>query len=168
MTVVVLPSSVTSVEWLAFAGCSSLSSVTIPGGVTSIGPYAFVDCTSLTSLNVDPANAAYCSIGGVLFNKNSFTLIAYPGGLQGSYSIPDGVTSIEQAAFAECAKLTSVTIPNSVTNIDDGAFLSCSALTSVTIPNHVGNIGYRAFDKCSGLTTVTMGSGVSTIVRLCV
>ena len=41
---------VTSIGWLAFLGCSSLTSITIPEGVTSIGWLAFGDCGSLTSI----------------------------------------------------------------------------------------------------------------------
>ena len=60
--------------------------------------------------------------------------------------IPDGVTSISDAAFAFCSNLTSVTIPESVTSIGDYAFSGCSGLTSVTIPNSVTSIGNNAFD----------------------
>lgn len=43
-----IPSSVTSIDDLAFAGCSSLTSVTIPNSVTSIGNNAFRNCSNLT------------------------------------------------------------------------------------------------------------------------
>ena len=46
-----------------------------------------------------------------------------------SVTLPDGLTSISQAAFNDCSSLTSVTIPNSVTSIGICAFLGCSSLT---------------------------------------
>ena len=69
--------------------------------------------------------------------------------------ISSGVTSIGEAAFAECSGLTSVTIPNSVTSIGDAAFYECSGLTTITIPNSVTSIGNLAF-RYSGLETVTI------------
>ena len=53
----------------------------------------------------------------VLFNKYQTTLINYPGGKGGSYTIPSSVTVIGNVAFATCAEVTSIYIPSSVTNI---------------------------------------------------
>lgn len=48
----IIPHGVTSIEHAAFAGCSSLDSVTIPNSVTIIGSYAFFDCPSLSSITI--------------------------------------------------------------------------------------------------------------------
>ena len=55
------------------------------------------------------------------------------------FTIPDGVTSIEDYAFWGCSGLTSVTIPDSVTSIGEWAFSGCSSLKSVTIPHRFRN-----------------------------
>ena len=68
---------------------------------------------------MDALNSVYSSVDGVLFNKSQTTLIQYPGGKAGSYTIPNSVTSIGDYAFSGCTSLTSVTIPNSVTSIGD-------------------------------------------------
>ena len=80
-----------------------------------------------------------------------------------SITIPNSVTSIGAEAFRECRGLTSVNIPNSVTSIGNWAFRDCSGLTSVTIPNSVTSIADYAFRGCSGLTSVTIPNSVTSI-----
>jgi hypothetical protein len=98
-----------------------------------------------------------------LFDKSQSTLVEYPGGLSGSYTIPNSVTNIGSYAFSGCTSLTSVTIPNSVTSIGDAAFFRCTSLTSITIPNSVTSIGSGAFDSCTSLTSITIPNSVTSI-----
>ena len=129
LTSVIIPKSVTSIGSLAFLGCIRLTNVTIPDGVTSIGDAAFAGST--TSINVSRENKNYCSVDGGLYNKQKTTIL-HPGKIQnGTFRIPDGVTSIGDYAFDGYRSLTNVTIPDSVTNICYGAFLDCIKLTDV-------------------------------------
>jgi hypothetical protein len=89
-----------------------------------------------------------------LFDKSQTTLIQYPEGKAGSYTIPNGVTNIGDEAFQSCASLTNIVIPNSVTSIGNETFQGCTSLTSVTIGNSVTNIGFGAFYFCTSLTGV--------------
>ena len=60
-------------------------------------------------------------------------LICYPAQkTDTSYTIPDGVTKIDDYAFEYCSYLTSITIPESVTEIGFYAFNGCTSLTSLT------------------------------------
>ncbi len=115
----------------AFNGCTQLPSLTIPRGVTNIGEYAFQQCTVMSAITVDTNNPDYTSLAGVLFDKSVSTLIVYPGGKPGNYTVPNSVTSIGDYAFQAGFTLTSVTIPNSVTNVGDDAFQQCYDLTNV-------------------------------------
>jgi len=178
--------TVTGIEDQAFYDQIGLTSITIPRTVTSIGVNAFEYCANLTAITVDANNSAYSSVNGVVFNKGQTTLIQYPPGLSGGYTIPDtvtsignygfdgcsgltiviipaGLTSIGAAAFAECASLANVTIPQAVTSIGQGAFYDCGSLTSITIPSSVTNIGEYAFQACGRLTNVTVANGVTSI-----
>ena len=121
-------------------------------------------CTSLTSIEVDPANTAFSSEEGVLFNKDKTILIQYPtGNTRTEYKIPDSVTSIGDGVFDGCTNLTSITIPEGVTTIGEGAFYQCRNLSSIKIPSSVTSIGGSAFYGCSGLTTITIPPNVESI-----
>ena len=72
-----------------------------------------------------------------------------------SVIIPNSVTSIGSHAFINCAKITNLTIGNNVTTINEGAFYNCNGLLSIKIPNSVTNIGKEAFRRCTSLTSVT-------------
>ena len=161
LTSVTIPNGVISIGNFAFGSCTGLKSITIPSSVTSIENNIFQDCTGLTNITVDSNNPSFCSESGVLFNKDKTTLIYCPRGKTGSYTIPDGVTVIEQYAFYCNSKLTSVTIPSSVTSIGESAFQHCTGLTSITIPNSVTSIVNLAFWDCDSLTIVYIPSGVN-------
>jgi hypothetical protein len=132
LTGVTIPNGVTSIGAFAFA-VTALTSVTIPNSVTNIGDEAFWGCSRLTTIVVATNNPAYSSANGVFFNKNETTLVSYPGGLAGQYTIPDSITTIGNSAFEESEGLTSVTIGNSVTAIGDNAFAFCGKLTAITV-----------------------------------
>jgi hypothetical protein len=132
LTGVTLPNGVTSIGSQAFNGCTGLTNMTIPQSVASIGDGAFFGCTRLAAIMVDTNNSFFSSLAGVLFDINQTTLLEYPAAKAGSdYTIPNTVTSIEDAAFDDCSSLTSIVIPGSVTNIMRGAFSECTNLSCV-------------------------------------
>ena len=73
-----------------------------------------------------------------------------------SITIPHGVTSIGDYAFANCRNLISIFLPDSLASIGSHAFSDCSSLTNITIPNSVTSIGTNAFNYCTGLTSITI------------
>ena len=140
-----IPNGVTQIGYGAFAGCSSLTSITILEGVTSIGYGAFSGCSSLTGITIPDS---VTSIGdSAFYGCSSLTGI----------TIPDSVTCIDGGAFSGCSSLTSITIPNSITSIDDSAFYGCSSLTGITIPDSVTFIDFYAFYGCSSLRAIYYG-----------
>ena len=137
---------VTTIGYLAFQGCSELTSVTIPDSVTNILGTAFSDCSSLTSITIPDS---VTSIGNTAFqNCTSLTNV----------TIPDSVATIENETFYNCTSLASVTIGNGVTTIGQNAFYNCTSLASVTIGNGITTIGNRALRGCTALTSVTVNA----------
>ncbi|MEI8206794.1 MAG: leucine-rich repeat protein [Kiritimatiellales bacterium] len=133
---------VTTIADKAFWFCT-LTSITIPDSVTTIGD-AFYECTSLTGIEVNEGNSLYSSLDGVLFNEDQTILSAYPGGKTGSYTIPDGVTTIEDWSFETCIGLPRLTIPDSVTSIGGDAFYACRSLTWIEV--NEGNALYSSLE----------------------
>jgi hypothetical protein len=158
-----VPSSVTTIAAESFRNCTLVSSVSIGAGVVSIGSNAFAGCSALTQISVDPANAAYTSLNGVLFNAGSTVLIQYPAGKSGGYTVPGTVATIGDFAFSNTLNLTSIVLPESLTSIGASAFYYCQKLTEVIIPDNVIQIGRYAFSVCTGVTDLTIGSSVQTI-----
>ena len=100
-------------------------------------------------------------INGVTVETISNT--AFQNSAVTSVTIPDSVTAIPDAAFANCSKLTNISIPNSVTYIGYSAFSSCTSLKSVTLPSSLSSISEALFSGCSQLTTIHIPDSVSSI-----
>ncbi len=159
-----IPDSVISVGGWAFAGCSTLERIMFPKSVASVGSMVFYGCSSVTEISVDPDNAAYCSVDGVLYTKDMRTIIAYPAGkTDRSFEIPENVTSIEESAFIDCSSLEQITIPDSVTSIGEWTFSGCSSLTQTVIPEKTESIGAWAFLGCNSLKQITIPASVTSI-----
>ena len=154
ITEVIIPDAVTSIGTSAFFGCSGITGITIPNSVSSLGTAVFGNCINLTGITVHAENPVFSGLNGVLFNKNQSSLVEYPGGKIGSYSIPATVSSIAGSAFYFCTGLTTISIPGSVTTIGSYAFYYCTGLKSMTIPSTVLSIGTYAFGYCTGLSSI--------------
>ena len=102
----------------------------------------------------------YCDLGGYTYNDVG-DAIYYPAidvNITGALSIPstlDGYTvgSIGIEGFRGC-KISSVTIPEGVTYIDDYAFAECSQLTKVICDAFPFDISEKAFEGLTDQVTV--------------
>jgi hypothetical protein len=78
-------------------------------------------------------------------------------------SLPDSLTEIGSGAFRNCTSLTSITIPDGVSTIGDSAFAGCSALTEITLPSGLTEVPNSSFWYCTKLAQVTLPSGLTSI-----
>ncbi len=169
----------------AFYGCYDLSQLTLPDSLEYICDNPFYYCNSLKSItlpknvkradvtytegfypseiNVSEENPYYCSVDGVLYNKDKTVLEAYPPLKEAEFLIiPEGVTRIADYAAANAQSLKTVSFPGSLDFIGECAFYA-SALTEVTIPGSVTEIAYSAFAECVSLEKLTADEGLVSI-----
>ena len=151
-----IPNTFTSIEYDAFDGVTSLTSITIPNSIISIGYNSFRNTTNLTT---------------VIFEENStLNTIANTYGVDegafrnsglSSINIPASVTSIGAQAFRNSGLSSiNIPIPASVTSIGGQAFQN-TAITTITIPASVTSIGAQAFLNATSLSEVIFDSGSS-------
>ena len=151
---ITLSSGITTILSGAFRGCPGVTTIYIPSTVTSIASDAFVHCSALTNIVVAAENPMFSSAGGILFDKEQTTILAYGAGRTGAYHVPANVTTIGDYAFMNVRGLTSIVFPDGLTSIGQHAFDSCDGLTSVSIPSSASLFGSNAFASCENLVVV--------------
>ena len=182
VTSVTIPASVTEIGSNAFAGCTNLTSVNYAGDwsnltIQSGNPavqdaaneqlfdFEFILNNTAVIVNSYNGTAADVTIPSRYKGKpvTAINNAVFPNSAVTSVTIPDSVTAIPDAAFANCSKLTNISIPNSVTYIGYSAFSSCTSLKSITLPSSLSSISEALFSGCSQLTTIHIPDSVSSI-----
>ena len=153
-----MPESIKEIAYAAFNGCSSLKTLEIPAAVTVININgAFPNCSSLQNFTVARGNTRFCAEDGVLFDASKTTLVAYPGGKAGEYTVPASVNTIRSYAFCGAPNITKCHLPKTLKAIPEGAFDKCTGLTYINIPATVATIGNFAFYECPSLSVIKVG-----------
>jgi hypothetical protein len=162
---VVLPESMTEIPNSLFSQNKKITSVYIPAGVERVGQNAFAGCTSLTTVTFAEDSKLKTLEFAVFSNCTSIRSIGLPEGLEkidGSFRgcsnltsviIPDSVEEIVGGSFDKCYNLTSITIPSGVTRLRGNVFRN-TGITSITIPNTVVQVDDQAFADCPNLTEI--------------
>ena len=95
-------------------------------------------------MNVDKNNPVYAQIDGVLFDKAMTTLILYPQGKKGDYTVPDTVVEIDARAFHGCKDLTRITFSQGVMRCYVNMFSGCEQLAGIMV--HDDNSIFSSID----------------------
>ena len=214
----VIPDDIVSIGGYAFYGLPGLTSVVFPNLITSIEEGAYAGCTSLESLTVHATTPPV--LGTDAFDGVNVSIPVYiPAGTLAAYQAAEGWNNFTnfvevgniidfaddnvkticvdnwdtngdgELSYEEAAAVTSLKRPNinqsvfkgnrditsfdelqyftGLTSIMDYAFEHCENLTSIKIPNtkRVIPIGNYAFEGCINLTSIEIPSLVISIGR---
>lgn len=141
----------------AFSDCTALETVVLPSNLVSLAEDAFVGCISVTAYSFSGENTNFVTEGGALYNAEKTKLLAFPIGLTGSISLPEGLTELSANAL-EGAKATEIILPSTLVSIGNYA-LSETAITSIVIPKSVTTMGSNVFRDCADLVSVEFETG---------
>ena len=100
--------------------------------ITSLGKNVFNGCDELTAL------------GG----KSELT--------ENIIDIPDSITKIGEAAFAECSAVKDVKLGSGVKTVGSYAFKDCTGLTTFIVPANVESMGKMMLIGCTELTELVL------------
>lgn len=150
---IVLPLQTTKIEADAFRNCSSLHTIEVPMLVESIETSA--GCTALAEINVQAGNSHYSSKDGVLLSGDGKSILWFPMGKEGEYTLPSTVTTVGDYAFRNC-RIETFHFADGLTSIGKYAFYN-SSVKEVSLPSTVKQIPTGLFQKCANLTTVHLG-----------
>ncbi len=150
-----LPEGLVEIGSDAFRSCHALTSITIPSSVTTISG-AICNGANLQEFIVAPSNTRFKAVDGVLMNYDGTEIVNYPTGRDGSYTVPQDVTSIGESAFQFAYGMDELILNEGLLKIGEYAFYDCDALTSITIPSSVKSISSWAFSGCQSLTKITV------------
>ena len=150
---IVLPLQTTKIEADAFRNCSSLHTIEVPTLVESIETSA--GCTALSEINVQAGNSHYSSKDGVLLSGDGKSILWFPMGKEGEYTLPSTVTTVGDYAFRNC-RIETFHFADGLTSIGKYAFYN-SSVKEVSLPSTVKQIPTGLFQKCADLTTVHLG-----------
>lgn len=158
---IILPDGLTHIGRLAFGNCEFLQELFIGKNVTDMLELITYGCPNLEKISVDPDNAVYASVDGILYSKSLDTLISCPQNHIGRVVILDSVVTIKEYAFFDCNKIEEVVMGSSVKYIDEASFYGCKNLKKINLSGEVKKVRSYSFAECEALTDVLLGKNVN-------
>jgi hypothetical protein len=115
---------ITYLDWAVFAGCSGAKSLSLPKSLERLEFSAFDGCSGIETVSAASGSSFLTAQDNMLLSTvygGGKALVLVGRNKTGAVSVPDGVTEIENTAFAGCTGVTSVYVPKSVTAVYNSA-----------------------------------------------
>ncbi len=167
---VIIPEGVEKIGPYAFANLTKLRKIVLPSTLTTIDYGAFYGCSMLTTVqgieNVKFINQnafAGCGLSGHLSLDNTVAIAdyAFQATPIKSVKLAASTQSVGAFAFANCKTLETITIESQSVKLGQYAFTGCEKLKNVTLNTAVIPAG--AFNECTSLESITLGPDVAVI-----
>ena len=125
-----------------FANCNKLTDISFEEGITEIPGHVFVGCSSIRDITIPDTVKI---IGDKAFAGTGLQTVV----------IPDGVTDLNFACFANCEYLNCVVLSESLNTIGRSAFKACSELDHINLSDNISYIANDSFSGCDNIQIST-------------
>ncbi len=167
-----------NINMLAFANCTSLTSIKFPISTCVIEERAFVDCVNLEEVIFEGNNEAIMIYEHVFLNCKSLKKINIPNNLEllmkgifkNCVSLKEVIIEedskllyVADVAFENCTSLEKVSFPSSFKGLYDEVFKNCTSLKEVIFDEKciVEYFGEKTFANCVNLNKVIVPEGIT-------
>ena len=131
-----IPIGVEEIEFDAFSGCTSLTSINFSQTVKKIRWSAFSNCIRLVNVNFSE-NITEINFGA-FYSCKSLTTI----------KLPSSIKEIECFTFKDCTNLVNISVSESLVKIGEYAFRNCTSLKNINLSKRV-EVEKNAFKGCT-------------------
>ena len=169
---IILPNSLKVIRTQIFGACDNLEKVKIPSSVTTINYGAFAPCKKLNNIDTSE-NSNFIFENNCLYTKDYKTLLAVTGSVS-SITINENTEEISSFTLLGMENIKEVYIPASVRTIGESSALGNHILDKLVVDEK--NLNYASYDndlydksfetlyKCNKIGDVVLRDGVKKII----
>lgn len=82
-------------------------------------------------------------------------------------NLPSTLTSIQDDAFRDCTKLSTLAFPIALQSIGSHTFDGCRSLETVTLNQNIAKLGVATFSNCISLNSINIPQAINSIPDSC-
>lgn len=147
----VIPDQFTYIAEFCSRSKALIETLWLPKNLSKVEPASFYQLNCLKDFHIDKSNSLFCTVDGVLCNKNATSIVCFPPGRKGDVVVPEGITSLRASAFNGCIYIESLTLPSTLKTLGVASFGGCESIKHIELPKSVNKVGDGIFCNCRSL-----------------